>query len=99
MRDIEFRNFLINFSSIESKTKAVNSRVSKALMVERQLNINLDQFAKDDGKMYELLLEIEDKMNDRKHHGVYQNAVRKYYRFVRGKEFPRLKDFKIIKTM
>lgn len=93
MREVEFKQFLINNSDIESKVKAVNSRVAKALMVERQLDINLDNEVKGDEKMYSLLLRIQKELNDGLHHNVYQNAVRKYYLFVNGKEFPRLKQY------
>ncbi|WP_234978444.1 hypothetical protein [Bacillus tuaregi] len=93
MREVEFRQFLISNSDIESKVKAVNSRVAKALMVERQLKVNLDNEVKDDEKMYSLLLQIQEVMNDGLHHNVYQNAVRKYYLFVNGREFPRIKQY------
>lgn len=90
MREAEFRNFLINDSNIKSKVKAVNSRVAKALKVEREFNINLDDVVKNDEAMYNLLLQIQEKLNDKQYHNTYQNAVRKYYLFVNGKEFPRL---------
>ena len=90
MREAEFRNFLINDSNIKSKVKAVNSRVAKALKVEREFNINLDDVVKNDEAMYHLLIQIQEKFNDRLYHNAYQNAVRKYYLFVNGKEFPRL---------
>lgn len=90
MREAEFRNFLINDSNIKSKVKAVNSRVARALKVEREFNINLDDVVKNDEAMYNLLLQIQEKLNDKQYHNTYQNAVRKYYLFVNGKEFPRL---------
>ncbi|MGG2947808.1 hypothetical protein AAV833_14380, partial [Geobacillus stearothermophilus] len=93
MREEEFRNYLINNSDIKSKVKAVNSRVSRALMVEREFNVNLDDVVKNDEAMYHLLLQIQEKFSDKLYHGNYQNAVRKYYLFVNGKEFPRLKQY------
>lgn len=93
MRETEFKNFLINNKNIESKVKAVGSRVSKALFVERQLGVNLDRIVKNDEEMYELLISIQEKLDDKKYHNVHQNAVRKYYLFVNGKEFPRLKQY------
>lgn len=83
MREVEFRNFLINDSNIKSKVKAVNSRVAKALKVEREFNINLDDVVKNDEAMYHLLIQIQEKFNDRLYHNAYQNAVRKYYLFVK----------------
>lgn len=93
MREAEFRNFLINDSNIKSKVKAVNSRVAKALKVEREFNINLDDVVKNDEAMYHLLIQIQEKFNDRLYHNAYQNAVRKYYLFVNGREFPKLKQY------
>lgn len=93
MRETEFKAYLINDKSIDSKVKAVGSRVSKALAVERELDVNLDSEVKDDERMYNLLQLIQDKMNDKKYHNVHQNAVRKYYLFVNGLEFPRMKTY------
>ncbi|WP_445613776.1 hypothetical protein [Geobacillus sp. YF-1] len=92
MREKEFRNYLINDSNIKSKVKAVNSRVARALRVERELNVDLDNIVKDDKAMYNLLLQIQEKLNDKEYHNAYQNAVRKYYLFVNGKEFPKLNN-------
>lgn len=83
MRELEFKKFLIESMDIKSKEKAVSSRISKALRVERDLNINLDSIVVEDEKMYKLLLQIQSQMNET--NGVYQNAVRKYYLFVNGK--------------
>lgn len=93
MRGEEFRSFLISNTNIESKVKAVSSRIAKALAVERELNVNLDKVVKNDEDMYKLLLEIQDKLNDGKYHNVHQNAVGKYYLFVNRKEFPRMKQY------
>ncbi|KZM58694.1 hypothetical protein A3Q36_01880 [Geobacillus stearothermophilus] len=93
MREEEFRRFLMNDSNIKSKVKAVHSRVAKALRVERELNVNLDDIMKNDEAMYHLLLQIQERLNDKLYHNAYQNAVRKYYLFVNGKEFPRLRRY------
>ncbi|WP_185223193.1 hypothetical protein [Parageobacillus thermoglucosidasius] len=93
MKEAEFRKFLMNDSNIKSKVKAVNSRVARALRVEREFNVDLDDIVKNDEAMYHLLLQIQEKLNDRLYHNAYQNAVRKYYLFVNGKEFPRLKQY------
>lgn len=93
MREIEFKNYLVQSEQIQSKVKSVASKVSKALIVERELNVDLDQIVKDDEKMYQLLVRVQREMNDKVYHNVYQNAVRKYYLFVNGKQFPKMKDF------
>ena len=87
-----FTRFLDEQSEITSKDKAVRSRVSKALKVERDLKVELDEVVKDERKTYEILLQIQTKMNEQ--NGVYQNAVRKYYEFKNHKKFPRLNSFK-----
>lgn len=92
MRQAEFERFLIESEAIQSKKKAVVSRIAKALKVERELKVNLDNIVSDDDKTYELLLEIRETMNEV--NGVYQNSIRKYYLFVNGKEFPRLNHYK-----
>lgn len=94
MKEFEFKKFLTESNNIESKDKAVQSRVSKALRVERDLKVNLDSIVKDDEEMYNLLLAIKEKLNDKKYHNVHQNAVRKYYLFVNSKEFPRINQYK-----
>ena len=94
MKEIEFRNFLINNSDIESKDKSVSSRIAKALFVERELKVNLENVVKCDEEMYNLLLQIQEKLDDKRYHNVYQNAVRKYYLFVNNKEFSRLNQYK-----
>ncbi|GAB6006901.1 hypothetical protein ABS784_15980 [Geobacillus sp. G4] len=68
MREEEFRKFLMNGGNIKSKVKAVNSRLAKALRVERELNVNLDDIVKNDEAMYHLLLQIQEKLNDRLYH-------------------------------
>ena len=96
MREIEFERFLVNSEDIVSKKKAVISRVSKALKVERDLRVNLDSIVVDDEKTYNLLLQIREQMKET--NGVYQNAVRKYYLFVNGKEFPRISNYEKYKA-
>jgi len=91
MRELEFERFLVESIEIQSKKKAVVSRVSKALKVERDLKVNLDSIVTDDEKTYKLLIQIREQMNEA--NGVYQNSVRKYYLFVNGKEFPRISNY------
>lgn len=91
MREEEFRRFLIKCDSIESKTKAVSTRVSKASAVERKLGVNLDVIVRNDELVFYLLIRIQQEMNDR--NGGYQNAVRKYYSFLTGRDFPRKRNY------
>ncbi|WP_164667833.1 hypothetical protein [Virgibacillus doumboii] len=91
MREEKFIRFLTQQESIQSKHKAINSRLAKARKVERDLEVNLDEVVKDDQKTYELLIHIRRRLNDS--NGAYQNAVRKYYRFINQNEFPSLKNY------
>lgn len=93
MMEVEFKKYLVQSEQIQSKVKSVASKVSKALFVERELKVDLDQIVKDDELMYKLLIRVQKELNDKAYHSVYQNSVRKYYLFVNGKQFPKMKDF------
>lgn len=88
MREDSFIKFLTLDEHIESKDKAVRSRVSKARKVEKEFNIDLDTVVKDDKLTYEILQRIRVNMNDKS--GAIQNSIRKYYLFVNGEKFPSL---------
>ncbi len=83
-----FIEFLKNDKAITSKDKAVSSRKSQALEAEKKLNLDLDTVVADDDLMYRSLIELKE--SDR--HGNTQNAVRKYYEFINGRKFPRLRQ-------
>ena len=88
MREEEFRKYLGNIESINSKDKAVNSRISRANIAEDILNESLDYVVSDDDRMYEALKTISKDLKER--NGCIQNAVRWYYKFINNKEFPKL---------
>jgi hypothetical protein len=90
MRETEFRKYLEQDEGISSTVKSVNSKVGKALIVERELNIDFDNFINDEEKVYRLLLQVKVGLNDIQYHGVYQNVVRRYYKFIHNEEFPSL---------
>lgn len=92
LREQDFADYLNNDPNIKSKVKAVNSRLSKARLVERQLTTSLDSIVADDNLMYETLCRIKNEMNDT--NGNISNAVRKYYLFSNGKEFPPLSQWR-----
>lgn len=91
MLELQFETFLASQSSITSKDKAVNSRMSKARAVERQLQVSLDYIVANDQRMFEALQKLNNEMNNK--NGAYSNALRKYYLFKNNKEFPRIKDY------
>ncbi len=92
MREADFRHYLENAEEINSKDKAVNSRVSKANTAERILGESLDFIVSNDGKMYQALLMLKAATEERG--GNLQNALRWYYKFANDKDFPRLSDYK-----
>lgn len=91
MREEEYRSFLEQAESINSKSKAVRSRISRAYSAEEILGASLDIIVIDDDRMYDALVKIHD--DPRESNGKIQNAVRWYYKFVNKKEFPRLNSY------
>ena len=90
MREVMFEKFLVNESSISSDA-AVRTRMRKAQEAEDILKCSLDTVVSNDDTMFEalqLLQNHEDSVHNR-----LQNALRKYYKFVNNKEFPRMKSY------
>ena len=90
-RESEFQTFLMQEKTINSK-KAVDSRMSKAREAEIILGRQLDAIVSDDDLMYDSLVAL--KPHEDPAHTPMQNAVRKYYKFVNGKDFPQLRYYK-----
>ena len=84
MDKIGFKKSLEEDTNIISKVKAVNSRISKALMVEKEFSVDLDIVVRDELLMTQLLNAITASFDT---HAVKGNAVRKYYKFINGKRF------------
>lgn len=74
MRDKEFKEFLIEDKNIISKTKAIRSRITKCLMIERHFEKSFDSIVSDDDTMYRTLTRIKDKMKNT--NGNISNALR-----------------------
>lgn len=92
MRDAEFAKYLDADANIKSKDKAVRSRMTKARKVEQHFNISLDSVVADDNKVFDILCRIKKELNDS--NGAISNALRKYYLFANGREFPKLSDYR-----
>ena len=90
MKESAFKNFLSSDPSIKSQ-KGVISRLSHARSAEGILGTSLDVVVSDDDIMYEAMVELRKHENPIR--GQKQNAVRKYYVFCNGKEFPKLKNY------
>ena len=91
MNENEFRFFLENDPKITSEN-AVKSRIAKLKDAEKILCHDADLIVQSDDLMYQslqILREHEDIT-----HSLRQNALRKYYKFRNGKEFPKLHDYK-----
>ena len=65
--------------------------MSKARKVEEVLGQSLDRIVANDQTMYQALMRINQLLPKPK--GAHSNALRKYYLFVNGKEFPHLRSF------
>ena len=89
-QEYDFKKFLSCEPSITSE-KAVISRMVKARKAEEILGKELDTVVSDDDTMYESLIELQPREDPA--HTPMQNAVRKYYKFTNGREFPRLKNY------
>lgn len=86
----EFYVFLLSEKTISSE-KAIRSRMSKARKAERILNLTLDAIVTDDDLMYESLTILSQHEDPA--HAPMQNALRKYYKFINNREFPRMRNF------
>lgn len=91
MKESEFRRFLQFDSGIISKDKAVATRISKGKSIENKYSISLDTIVSQDLTMYKYLLKINENFNNK--NGGYSNALRKYYLFIKGREFPQLNEY------
>ena len=90
MNEHNFGIFLRTEPNITSP-RAITKRISEGRKAENILKASLDIVVSNDDTMYEALL-ILRSMEDPAH-GPMQNAVRKYYKFVNNKDFPRLKSY------
>lgn len=61
-------------------------------IAEEYLGKSVDAIVADDNEMYKALIKLQEV--DNLAHAPRQNALRKYYLFKNGKEFPRLNRFK-----
>ena len=89
MQEKLFREFLEQLGTFTQK--AITTRVAKANAAERIIGCGLDMVVSDDDKMFDALVSL--KPNENPKHNPMQNAVRKYYIFKNGKEFPQLRYY------
>lgn len=73
-------------------TAGIATRKTKLYDAEEYIGKSLDEVVSDDNKMYQALIKLQEVDNPA--HTPRQNALRKYYLFKNGKEFPRLNKFK-----
>ena len=71
--------------------KGIKSRISKGKKAEEILSMDLDDVVSSDDSMLSALEKLQEHEDPT--HNSMQNAVRKYYIFRNGKEFPRKKNF------
>ena len=87
----KFEDFLRKDPNIQSKEKAVATRVSKGSAIEKQLSKSLDQIVENEESMFDALKKINQEMPNS--NGGYSNALRKYYEFTNGRKFPKIRDY------
>lgn len=97
MDTMGFRDYLKNSTyKHEGKNKnytdnAINSRINKAVDLERDLGINLDDYVTSVGKFTELLHLIRNSKIESLQHTPKSNAARHYYSYKNdGVQFPRI---------
>ena len=90
MREQRFEFYLRNDPNVTSEL-GIKTRLRHANEAEAILKTSLDVVVADDDRMYEALLEL--KKHETSVRGQMQNALRKYYLFCNGKEFPRIKQY------
>jgi hypothetical protein len=90
MREKSFELYLRRDPKLTSEL-GIASRLRHANEAEEILKTPLDVVVADDDRMYEALSEL--KKHETSVRGQMQNALRKYYLFCNGKEFPRLKQY------
>jgi hypothetical protein len=69
----------------------INTRKSKAREVMEITGKDLDVIVSDDEEMYKAIIELQKI--DNPSHTPRQNALRKYYTYKNGREFPRVADY------
>lgn len=68
---------------------AIRTRLSRANKAENLIPVDLDTAVADDEEMYKALLKIRGHDTN----GNLQNAVRLYYEYRNGRQFPRLREY------
>lgn len=59
--------------------------MTKARKIEQHFNVSLDS------QMFDFLCRIKKELNDS--NGAISNALRKYYLFLNGRDFPKLSNY------
>lgn len=91
MLEREFEAFLYADPQIDSE-KAIATRMTKARNAENLLNASLDIVVASDDLTYDSLVTL--KQNENPRNAPLSNALRKYYIFKNGKEFPQLRFYR-----
>lgn len=88
-----FKKYLQDSVTIMSKSRSVNSRISKAKKVEILLNINLDDVITERDSMKQILIQLKKscEQNNISRSMLYtmSNAIRQYYTFKTGEKLPK----------
>ena len=90
MRENAFEQFLL--ADGISSSAAAKCRVIRGRKAEAILNRSLDTIVSDDDTMFEALQTLQNY--DDAAHSPMQNALRKYYKFANGREFPKMRYYR-----
>ena len=88
MNEKGFREYLFNIGITPA---GIETRISRAYKGEEILGYSFEEAISTDKKMYESLIKLKPYENPKKN--PIQNSLRKYYIYIKGKEFPRLSEY------
>ena len=88
MREEQFKDYLCGCGLGRN---GVAFRMSKARNAEDILGSGLDAIVADDERMYQALVRLQEQEDPK--HNPMQNALRYYYKFCNGREFPTKKAY------
>lgn len=90
MRKVSFTNWLAKTTLSE---KGIANRICRLECIERKYKVDIDTLVLDDEAVFLFLTRLSHD-NNNKH---YSNAFRVYYKFVKGKDFPKLNEYLEVK--
>ena len=94
MNRVAFENYLRDYRRPNGEHltgTAIDTRLRKAVEAEDVLGHSLDDSVRNDEQMREDLITLRTNNGAERRYGQMQNALRKYYHMVHGRQFPQLR--------